>query len=161
MAASALRRALQPDRPGAPVDLLGRLAPGTRAISLTATASSRDQQAKAELCRFEIEEVAVSFGPPARCQVIAEAAHGPLLGVRPDSRPYRHSATDIVVQVRLGTTPVGLEEAVHAVPRDEHRLRPGSDRAGQLGQRRTACDEFSDLGQVVTSQPEPAMPCGV
>ena len=33
----ALRRSLRPDGPGAPIDLLGQLAPGTRAIPLTAT----------------------------------------------------------------------------------------------------------------------------
>src|SRR5258705_691827 len=79
-------------------------------------------------------------------------------GIRPDSGPDRYSATHILVQVRLGPAPVGLEEAVSAVPRNEHRLHPGSDRGGLLGQRRTADAEVSDLGQVVTSQPEPATP---
>ena len=94
-------------------------------------------------------------------EVITEAAHRPLLGVRPDPGPHRYSATDVFVQVRLGPAPVGLEEAVSAVPRDEHRLHAGSDRAGQLGQRRPADEEVSDLGQVVAGQPEPATPSGV
>ena len=92
-----------------------------------------DKQAKAKLCRVEIEEVAVAFGPPTGCEVITEAAHCPLLGVRPDAGPDRYSATDMFVQVCLGPAPVGLEEAVSAVPRNGHRLDPGSDRAGQLG----------------------------
>src|SRR5207249_8308881 len=99
------------------------------------------------------------FGPPTRCQVITKAAHCPLLGVRPDSGPHRYSATDVLVQVRLRPAPVGLEEAVSAVPRNEHRLHPGSDRAGQLGSEADAGG--SDLGQVVTSQPEPASPTPV
>src|SRR5215467_3751951 len=124
-------------------------------------ARSGDKEAKAKLCRLEIEEVPVTSGPPTGCEVITEAVYRPLLGLRPDSGPHRYSATDILVQVRLGPAPVGLEEAVSAVPRNEHRLHPGSDRAGQLGQRRPPCDEVSDLRQVVTSKPEPATPSGV
>ena len=75
----------------------------------------------------------------------------------PTAGPDRYSATDVLVQVCLGPAPVGLEEAVSAVPRDEHRFHPGSDRVGQLGQRWPGPDAVgSDLGQVVTSQPEPA-----
>jgi hypothetical protein len=33
--------------------------------SVTAVAGSGDKQAKAKLCRLEIDEVAVAFGPPA------------------------------------------------------------------------------------------------
>src|SRR4249919_2730538 len=94
---------------------------------------SGDQQAKAELCRLEIDEVAVAFSPPTRREVIAEAVHCPLLGVRPDFGPHRYSSTDVLVQIGLGPTPEGLEEAVNAVPRNEYRLHPGSDGAGQLG----------------------------
>src|SRR5436190_11822161 len=122
-------------------------------------AGSGDKQAKAKLCRVEIDEVAVAFGPPTRCEVITEAAHCPLLGVRPDAGPHRYSATDALVQVRLGPAPVGLEEAVSAIPRNEHRLHPGSDRAGQLGSEAGAGG--NDLRQVVTSQPEPATPTPV
>src|SRR5450755_3881698 len=67
----------------------------------------------------------------------------------------------MIVQVCLGPAPVGLEEAVRAVPRNEHRLYPGSDRAGQLGQRRPPYEEVSDLRQVVASKPEPTTPSGV
>src|SRR5919198_6305933 len=88
-----------------------------------------------------------------------EAAHCPLLGVRPDSGPHRYSATDILVQVCLGPAPVGLEEAVSAVPRDEHWFYSGSDCAGQFGSEADAGG--GDLGQVVTSQPEPATPAAV
>ncbi len=94
------------------------------------------EQAKAKLRCIESDEVAVAFGPPTRCEVITEAAHCPLLGLRPDSGPHRYSPTDMIVQVGLGPAPVGLEEAVRAVPQNEHRLHPGSDRAGHLGQRR-------------------------
>src|SRR5436190_3759857 len=122
-------------------------------------AGSGDKQAKAKLCRLEIEEVAVAFDPPTRCEVITEAAHCPLLGVRPDAGPHRYSATDVLVQVRLGPAPVRLEEAVSAIPRNQHRLHPGSDRARQLSSEADAGG--SDLGQVVTSQPEPATPTPV
>ena len=74
-------------------------------------AGSGDKQASAKLCLLEIDEVAVAFGPPAGGEVITEAAHCPLLGVRPDSGPYRYSAADMLVQVCLGPAPVGLEEA--------------------------------------------------
>ncbi len=57
--------------------------------------------------------------------------------------------------------PVGLVEAVGAVPRNGHRLDPGPDRAGQLGQRRPPGDQVGGLGQVVTGQPEPGKPSGV
>ena len=66
----------------------------------------------------------------AGCEVIAEAVHCPLLGVWPDSGPDRCSAADMLVQVCLGAAPVALVEAVRAVPRNEHRFQPGSDRAG-------------------------------
>ena len=46
--------------------------------------------------------------------------------------PTPNSATNMIVQVCLGPAPVGLEEAVGAVPRNDHRLRAGSDRAGQF-----------------------------
>ena len=72
--------------------------------------------------------------------------------------PHRHSATDVLVQVRLGPAPVGLEEAVDAVPRNEHRLHPGSDRAGQLGRE---ADTGRPPREVVTSEPEPATPAPV
>ena len=114
------------------------------------------EQAKAKVRHFEIEEVAVAFDPPTGIEVITEAAHCPLLDVRPDSGPHRYSATDLLVQVCLRPAPVGLEEAVFAVPRNEHRLDPGPDCAGQLGSEPNAGG--SDLGQVVTSQPEPAAP---
>src|SRR4051812_15572039 len=71
-------------------------------------ARSGDQQAGAELCRLEIDEVAVALGPPTGCEVIAEAAHRPPLDVRPESRPHRYPATDMLVEVRLGPPPVGL-----------------------------------------------------
>ena len=65
-------------------------------------ARSGDKEAKAKLCRLEIEEVTVTPGPPAGCEVITQAVHCPLLGLRPDSGPHRYSATDILVQVCPG-----------------------------------------------------------
>ena len=50
----------------------------------TVSRGSGDEQAKAELGRVETDEVTVVFGPPTRGEVIAEAAHCPLLGVRSD-----------------------------------------------------------------------------
>jgi hypothetical protein len=121
---------------------------------LTGGLGSGDKQAQAKLGRVEIDKVAVAFGPPAGCEVMTEAVHCPLLGVRPDSRPDRYSAADMLVQVCLGPAPVGLVEAVRAVPRNEHRFRAGSDRAGQFGQRGPADKQVSELGKIVTIQPE-------
>ena len=45
------------------------------------------EQAKAELRRVEIDEVAVALGPLALVKIVAEAAHRPLLSLRPDPRP--------------------------------------------------------------------------
>lgn len=49
------------------------------------------EQAGAEICRVEVGEVAVAYGPPAGVEVVAEASHRPLLGLRSD--PPRMSAT--------------------------------------------------------------------
>src|SRR5258705_12194939 len=62
---------------------------------------SGDEQAKAELCRLESDEVAVSFRPAARGEVITEAAYRSLLGIRSDSGPHRYSATNMIVQICL------------------------------------------------------------
>src|SRR5437763_3504984 len=134
---------------------------GAAACTQSAAGGSGYEKAKAKLRCIESDEVAVALGPPARDEVITEAAHCPLLGDRPDPRPHRYSTTNMIVQVRLGPAPVGLEEAVSAVPRNEHRLDAGSDRAGLLGQRRPADAEVSDLRQVVASKPEPTTPSGV
>src|SRR5262245_12262544 len=67
-----------------------------------AVACSGDKQAKTRLCRLETQEVAVTFDPPTRCEVLAEAPHRPLLGIRPDTGPHRDSATDVLVEVGLG-----------------------------------------------------------
>ena len=53
--------------------------------SRSAAARSGDEQAKAKLCRLEIEEITVAFGPLTRCEVMTEVAHSPLLGDRPDA----------------------------------------------------------------------------
>src|SRR5687768_8925495 len=87
---------------------------------------------------------------------MTQAAYRSLLSVRPDRLPDRYSATDLLVLVRLGPTPEGLVEAISTIPWDGHRLRPGPDRPGQLGQRcqDAAGSQVSELGEVVTSQPE-------
>src|SRR5712692_7580939 len=138
----------------------GPAQPVRAATCTQSAAGSGDKHAKAKLCRLEIDEVAVTFGPPTGCEVITEAAHCPLLGVQPNPGPHRYSATYMIVQVCLGPAPVRLEEAVSAVPRNEHRLHAGSDRAGQLGQRRPS-DGDNDFGQVIANKPEPTTPCGV
>src|SRR6185503_12691299 len=79
----------------------------------------------------------------------------------PNSCPHGDAATDTFVQVCLGPAPVRLEEAVGAVPWDQHRLDPGSDLTGQRGDRRPADQELSDLGEVVASQPEAMEPAGI
>jgi hypothetical protein len=46
------------------------------------------EQAESGLCLVEAGEVAVVLSPPARGEVIAEAAHRPLLGLRSDAGPH-------------------------------------------------------------------------
>ena len=87
-----------------------------RARTPAALAGSGDKQAAVEHGRVEIEQVAVALGPAAGCEVVAEVVHCRLLGVRSDSAPDRHAAADVLVEVRLGPAPVGLVEAVSAVP---------------------------------------------
>ena len=96
-----------------------------------------------------------------RDKVVAEAAHRPLLGLRADPSPHRYPAAHPFIEVGLGLAPVGLEEAVGAVPGDGHRLHAGSDRGGLLGHRGPADEEAGDLGQVVAAQPERMKPAGV
>src|SRR5438552_16312578 len=106
----------------------GSAQPVRAATCTQSAAGSGDEQAKAKVCRLEIDEVAVTFGPPTGCEVVTEAAHCPLLGVRPNAAPHRYPATYMIVQVRLGSAPVGLEESVGAVPRAGYRLDAGSAR---------------------------------
>ena len=68
-----------------------------------------------------------------------------------------------LVQVGLGPAPVGLVEAVGAVPGDGHRCRLGADRVGQRGQRGQDPEaaQGGHLGQVVARQPELVRVTGV
>ena len=122
---------------------------------------SGDKQAEAELCLLETDKVAVTFGPPTGCEVITERPHCPLFGVWSNLGPDRNSATYTIIEVCLGPTPIGLEEAVSAVPGDRHRFHVGTDGPSQLGQRRPANEEVSNLRQVVAGKPEPATPPGI
>src|SRR3954453_22011727 len=72
---------------------------------------SGDQETSAQLRSVEIEELVVALGPPTRSQVGTQSVHPPLPGGRADGVPDRDPATDVVVQVRFGPAPVGLEEA--------------------------------------------------
>jgi len=45
------------------------------------------EQAESELGRVQVGELAVALGPPAGGEVVAEAAHCPLLGSGPDPGP--------------------------------------------------------------------------
>jgi hypothetical protein len=58
--------------------------------------------------------------------------------------------------VCLGPAPVGLEEAVSAVPRNEHRLHAGSDRAGLPGSTADCSAETSawTTGLTLTGAPD-------
>jgi hypothetical protein len=78
------------------------------------------EQAEAEVSCVEAGEAAVALGPAARVEVVAEAAHRPLFGLRPYLRPRRHHTAHAVLQVRPGAAPVGLEQAVGAVLRYGH-----------------------------------------
>ena len=73
------------------------------------------EQAEVDLCRVERDEVAVAFCPPARGRVVTEAAHRPLLDLRPDPGPHRHAPAYPVVQVCLGSAPVGLAPAFGSI----------------------------------------------
>lgn len=128
----------------------------SRAGRFRTRALSGNEEAETKLCRLEIEEFTVALGPPTRCEVGTEAAHRPLLCVRPDVGPDRYATTDALIQVRLGPPPVGLEKAVSAVPRNEHRLDLRSDGASQLSSETDTGGP--DLGQVVASQPKLLMP---
>ena len=115
------------------------------------------EQAEAELSLVEPCEVAVTLSPPARVKILAQAAHRPLLGLRSNARPHRARPAHMFLQVCLGPAPVRLEEAVGAVPRDEHRLRPAPDRPGQPRQPARVVNA-GDLRQVVPGEPEPPAP---
>ena len=67
----------------------------------------------------------------------------------------------MIVEVCLGSAPVGLEEPVSTFPRNEHRLDASSDRAGLLGQRGPADADVSRLRDVVAGKPELTTPCCV
>src|SRR5215469_3377823 len=127
----------------------------------SAATGSGYEQAEAKVRCIQSGEVAVALRPPARDEVITEAAHCAPLSLRSDRGPHRDSATYTIVQVCFGPAPVGLEETVRAVPRNEHRLYAGSDSTGLLGQRRPSYEEVADLRQIIASQPEPTTPCGL
>src|ERR1041384_5599659 len=118
--------------------------------------NSGNKQVQAKLGCVEIKEFAVAFGPPTRCQIITKAAYCPLLNLRPNFGKQRYSTADMLIQICLGPPPVGFKETIGAVPRDEHRLHPGSDCLGQF--TRKANGGGSELRQIVTCQPEPAVP---
>jgi hypothetical protein len=63
---------------------------------------SGDEQAQAKFCRVEGDEVAVEFGPPAGGKIIAEAAHRPVLSLRPDPGPHRYRAAHVFVRYASG-----------------------------------------------------------
>jgi hypothetical protein len=60
------------------------------------------EQAEAELCLVEVGEFTVALGPPARVKILAQAAYGPLLGLRSDPRPHRARPAHMFLQVGLG-----------------------------------------------------------
>jgi hypothetical protein len=101
-------------------------------------APSGGEQAQAKFRGVQAEQAAIAVGPPARDQVIAQAAYRALLDLGADPGPARDSAADALVQVCRWPAPVGLENAVGAVPGDRHRLDAGADRVGQVGQRGSA-----------------------
>src|SRR4051812_10969352 len=91
--------------------------------SVPLAAGSCDDQAKPYLGGVEIEQIVVAFSPPARGDVIAEIAYRSLLGIWPDSGPHRDPSTDFLVQIRLGSAPVGLAEAGYATRRADRPPR--------------------------------------
>ena len=114
-----------------------------------------------KLCCVEVEEVAVAIGPPPGCEVITEAARCPLLAVRPDPGPDRHSSTDTIVEVRLRPAPIGLKKAVSTIPRDQHRFDPRSDRTRQLRKGGPTAPEVGVFTQVIARQPKPIRVTGI
>ena len=70
------------------------------------------------VCLGETDKIAVAFDPPTRGEVFPEAPHDPLLDFGPEFGPGRYTATDTLIQICLGASPVGLKEPVDAVPRD-------------------------------------------
>src|SRR5215470_19614613 len=81
--------------------------------------TSGDEQAGAEVGRIEAHELLVALDPPSRGEVGSQGPHRPVLGRRPDPAPHRRPAADLMQQIGLWAPPVGVEEAVHAVPWDQ------------------------------------------
>src|SRR4051812_5498065 len=129
-------------------------------MTLTLRRGSSYEQAEAEICRVEVGEVAVALGPPAGVEVVAEASYRPLLGLRPHPRPHRHRTAHVILQIRLRSAPVRLEQAVSTVPWNRHRLSAGADRVGHPRKRGKFCEDGGELGQVVAGKPEPVLPSG-
>ncbi len=71
-------------------------------MALNQRRGSSYEQAEAEICRVEVGEVAVALGPPAGVEVVAEASHRPLLGLRPASAVTHPHPAERVHPCRTG-----------------------------------------------------------
>src|SRR5262245_5635317 len=89
--------------------------------------SSGDEQAKAEFRLFPVEDAAIAFGPRAGRKIGPELAYRPVFGSPTHGRPHRYPTADALLQICLRPPPVRLEESVDAVPRNGHRLHPGTN----------------------------------
>ncbi|MGV9325070.1 transposase [Streptosporangium sandarakinum] len=91
------------------------------------------EQAEAEICRVEAGEVAVALGPPAGGEVVAEASHRPLLGLRPDLRPHRHGVSAITPLQQQAAQPAQMRDRVGERVADQFRDLPQSEARPPMG----------------------------
>lgn len=71
------------------------------------------------------------------------------------SEPRREMRSIPFLKVCLGPAPVGVKEAVHTVPRDQHRLHRRADRMRPPSEARATGCELGDLREIVAYEPVP------
>src|SRR5271167_570664 len=117
-------------------------------------ADSGDEEPKPDICHLEVAKLAVALGPATRGEVVTEASHRPVFAAWNECVPQRDSTADALIEIGLGPAPVGLVEAINAIPGNQHGLDPSPNRISQLDDRRTAGQEVRKLREVVARQPE-------
>ena len=87
-------------------------------------------------------------------EILCQGGDRSLLGVLADARPDRCASAHPLLEVGLRAPPVGVKEAVGAVPGDRHGVHSRANRLGALAEGRAARGERGELGEVVADQPE-------
>src|SRR5579884_391606 len=135
--------------------------PETARLVIDDGVGSGNKQTGAQLSLVDGKYGLVALGPATRGEVRGQGLDRPLFRAGSHPGPNRYPAPHPLVQVCLGSPPVGLEEAVNAVPWNGHRVDSRSDCTRLPGQRGPASDQVGDLGQIVAGEPEPATPGGL